>query len=409
MKNVRYGWLVGAIFTVMLLGGCQAVGLQADESEPLMASGTIQADEVRVASELGGRIVRLSVEAGQTVSVGDELVVLDAASLLSKLAEAEAAIVAAQADLEVARAGPQAAEIAAMQASLALAGAQRDGALAAWENAVVAVENPQELDAQIADARTQVELAAQNVELAEAQLARERLLRDQRPEDSMERQVFDLQVLAAEESLAAAQAEERAAQILLDRLWVIRRQPLALLAQAHSAEGQYQISEAAVVVAQARLDDLLAGPAQQEIALAEARLNLAQAQADVLRAQLAKFTLRSPVSGVVLDRLLYGGEVAAPAATILTLADLSAVTLMVYVPENRIGQVTLGQAVQVTVDSFSGRVFEGRVARIGSEPEFTPRNVATQEERLNTFYAVEVQLPNPEDLLKPGMPADATF
>ncbi|MFZ5915739.1 MAG: HlyD family secretion protein [Chloroflexota bacterium] len=409
MKNVRYGWLVGAIFTVMLLGGCQAVGLQADESELLMASGTIQADEVRVASELGGRIVRLSVEAGQTVSVGDELVVLDAASLLSKLAEAEAAIVAAQADLEVVRAGPQAAEIAAMQASLALAGAQHDGALAAWENAIVAVESPQELDAQIADARTQVELAAQNVELAEAQLARERLLRDQRPEGSMERQVFDLQVQAAEEALAAAQAEERAAQILLDRLWVIRRQPLALLAQAHSAEGQHRISEAAVVVAQARLDDLLAGPAQHEIAVAEANLNLAQAQADVLRAQLAKFTLTSPVSGVVLDRLLYGGEVAAPAATILTLADLGAVTLMVYVPENRIGQVTLGQAVQVTVDSFPGRTFEGRVARIGSEPEFTPRNVATQEERLNTFYAVEVQLPNPEGLLKPGMPADATF
>lgn len=47
--------------------------------------------------------------------------------------------------------------------------------------------------------------------------------------------------------------------------------------------------------------------------------------------------------------------------------------------------------------------------RIGDEPEFTPRNVATAEERLNTFYPVEIRLPNPERLLKPGMPADATF
>jgi len=54
-------------------------------------------------------------------------------------------------------------------------------------------------------------------------------------------------------------------------------------------------------------------------------------------------------------------------------------------------------------------VFEGQVSHIGSEPEFTPRNVATAEERLNTFYAVEIQLANPDGLLKPGMPADATF
>ena len=71
--------------------------------------------------------------------------------------------------------------------------------------------------------------------------------------------------------------------------------------------------------------------------------------------------------------------------------------------------MALGAAVQVTVDSFPGRAFEGRVARIGDQPEFTPRNVTTAEERLNTFYAVEIVLPNPDRLLKPGMPADAAF
>jgi HlyD family secretion protein len=115
------------------------------------------------------------------------------------------------------------------------------------------------------------------------------------------------------------------------------------------------------------------------------------------------------VDGVVLDQTLRRGEVAAPAATILTVADLHEVMLMAYVPENRIGQVQLGQTVQVMVDSFPGQSFTGQVTRIGDEPEFTPRNVATQEERLNTFYAVEVRLPNAEGLLKPGMPADATF
>ncbi|UCG25703.1 MAG: efflux RND transporter periplasmic adaptor subunit, partial [Chloroflexota bacterium] len=97
------------------------------------------------------------------------------------------------------------------------------------------------------------------------------------------------------------------------------------------------------------------------------------------------------------------------AAPILTIANLEEVVLVVSVPVNRIGQVHLGQQVQVAVDTFPYRTFTGRVVGIGDEPEFTPRNVATAEERVNTFFEVEIVLPNPEMLLKPGMPADALF
>ena len=64
---------------------------------------------------------------------------------------------------------------------------------------------------------------------------------------------------------------------------------------------------------------------------------------------------------------------------------------------------------RVSVDSYPGRAFYGQVTHIADRAEFTPRNVATQQERLNTFYAVQVSLANPQHLLKPGMPADATF
>ena len=408
-KDERGWWIVGVIIAAMLAGGCQGMMSPADEEGPLTASGTIRADEVRVASELGGRIVEVRAGVGAEVWAGDVLVVLDATPIVSKLAEAEAAAAAAQADLSVVKAGRRAEEIAAAQAALVMAKAQRDGALAAWENALQAIESPQELDAQIVEGRTKVELAAQNVELAEAELAREQLLRAQKPEGSTQRRVADLQVQAAEEALAAAQADEKTAQTMLNWLWLIRNEPLALIAQAHTVEGQHRVAEEGVAVAQARLGDLLAGPTREEIAVAEAVVHQAQAQADVLRAQQAKFTLTSPVDGVVLNQALHRGEVAAPATTILTVADLGEVTLVIYVPENRIGQVRLGQAVQVTVDSFPGQTFSGRVTRIGNKPEFTPRNVATKEERLNTFYAVEVRLPNAEGLLKPGMPADAIF
>jgi len=409
VNDKRRWWIVALMVAATVVSGCQGRLGAAAEENPLKASGTIQADEVRVASELGGRIAAVRAREGTKVGAGDELVVLDATSLETQLAEAEAAVAAARADLDVVKAGARVEEIAASQGALALAEAQRDGALAAWENALQAIEEPQELDAQIAEVRAKVELAAQGVELAEAELARQRLMRDQRPKGSVERRIADLQVLAAEEELAAAQADEKTVQTMLNWLWLIRSEPLGLIAQAHAAEGGYWVAEVGVAVAQARLDDLLAGPTAEEIAVAEANLRLAQAQTDLLRAQQAKFTLRSPVGGVVLAQALRVGEVVAPGATILTLADLHDVTLIVYVPENRIGQVWLGQSVQVSVDSFPGRAFAGQVTRIGDEPEYTPRNVATQEERLNTFYAVEVRLPNLEDLLKPGMPADATF
>jgi multidrug resistance efflux pump len=91
----------------------------------------------------------------------------------------------------------------------------------------------------------------------------------------------------------------------------------------------------------------------------------------------------------------------------VTISDLEALTLTIYVREDQLGQVQLGQAVSVTVDAYPGRVFAGAVQSISSQAEFTPKNVQTQEERANMVFAVKVSLPNPDHALKPGMPADA--
>ena len=425
----KYIWIM-AIFTVAIvsLASCQAVGNddlggQVDtlvqealskvngeqEKDTLTASGTIQADQVRVSSVLGGRIAAVRVSKGQEIRAGERLVVLDSSQIEDKLAEMQAAIAAAEADLALARAGSRVEEIAAAEGLLSLAQAEQDGAMSAWQNAQDMLANPQALDAQIVEAQTRVNLAEQAVFLATAELEKQKLLADQKQEGSKEREVADLQVTAYKEALAAAEADMATAQTALDWLWYIRNQPLGLIAQANAAEGQVQITEAGVVVAQARLDDLLAGPTENEIAVAEANVRLAEAQAEILEANLDKFTLISPVDGVVLNQTLRIGELAAPAATILNVADLSSLTLTVYVPVARLGEVALDQKVQVAVDSFPGRVFAGQVLSISNSPEFTPRNVATKEERLNTVYAVEIKLDNTDGLLKPGMPADATF
>jgi HlyD family secretion protein len=91
------------------------------------------------------------------------------------------------------------------------------------------------------------------------------------------------------------------------------------------------------------------------------------------------------------------------------IAPLDALTLKIYVPENRYGQVSLGQNYPVTVDSFPGMTFGGRVSFISDQAEFTPRNVQTKDSRETTVYAVKLNLAPAGGKLKPGMPADVTI
>ena len=83
--------------------------------------------------------------------------------------------------------------------------------------------------------------------------------------------------------------------------------------------------------------------------------------------------------------------------------------ITVYLPEDRYGEVSLSDVADVYVDSFPGEVFKASVTRIADKAEFTPRNVQTEEGRKTTFFAIDLSLDDPDNRLKPGMPADVVF
>jgi HlyD family secretion protein len=69
--------------------------------------------------------------------------------------------------------------------------------------------------------------------------------------------------------------------------------------------------------------------------------------------------------------------------------------------------VRLGQAVEITADTYPGRTYRGEVVFIASEAEFTPRTVQTAEERVKLVYAAKVRITEDRQVdLKPGVPAD---
>jgi len=395
---------IGSLF--ILLVGCG----NNVANGPLTASGFIEGEEVVVAPEVSGRIAEMFVDRGDTVRTGDVVARLDDAVLQSRRLEAEAGLAAARAGLARVLAGARPEEIAAAQAALAQAEAQRDGAAQAVIDAQDTISHPLLLDAQVDAARTQVRLAEQNVEMAEANLAETELKRNLYAEQGgdVERS-WDLQMQAAQAALAQVQAELEGAQQYLNALWTMRADPLTLEAQLHSAEMQYRLAEAEVSRVRAALDELEAGPTKEQVAIAEAQVGQAEAGVRLVEAQMAQLTLSAPMDGIVTSRSGQAGETATAGMPLVTIANLDEVTLVIYVPENRIGQVQVGQEVEVRVDSFPERVFVGRVASIAGEAEFTPRNVQTQEERVNLVFAVKVRIPNPDYALKPGMPADAVL
>jgi len=401
-------------------------GRNAVNGAIIEGSGTIEATQVHIAAKTPGRVLEVLVGSGDEVVAGAALVRFDRQEVDAQVAQAEAAVSAARARLSQAEVALRA-QRQQSPATIGQAEAAQSAAQARVPQAEEAVElqqaqsEQQIAQAQAAVAQAEASLAAAaasrgavraNLRKAESDLTRAAaLFRD----GAVAAQAVDgaraaVDVLAAQEAAAAAQEvvarrqveQARAALELAQagsRQTSIRRQDVAV---AQAQEAQAQAAYAGAKTAK----DLVA---QREAEVAVARAALAQAEAVLRYAQAvgANLTLTSPIGGVVLSRSVEPGEIVGAGVPILTVADLRTVWIRVYVPEARLGRLRVGQRGDVFVDAFPGRAFPGRVSEIASQAEFTPRNVATQQERAKLVFAVRLTLENPEGLLKPGMPADA--
>jgi HlyD family secretion protein len=140
--------------------------------------------------------------------------------------------------------------------------------------------------------------------------------------------------------------------------------------------------------------------------LAAAQHQQTSAALRTTEARLRDTVLYAPLSGVVLRKNVEEGETVAAGTPAFTLGDMANPWVKVYVKEDKLGWVKLGQKAAVSVDSYPGKVYDGTVTFISSEAEFTPKNVQTKEERVKLVFGMKVSVRNVNDELKPGMPAD---
>jgi HlyD family secretion protein len=407
----------------------------------LTASGTIEAVEISVSPEIGGKVAEVYVDEGDEVQTGDPLFRLDDTLLQAQRAVAEANMDLAAAAEETARSA-----LATANANFALTyyaalpsasartldwhtanptgytlppgyfslGEQMLAAQAEFDLALTAKSDAQvNLNALIGEvpgdffaAEGRLRTARASFFVAQDVLARANLSTNTNLRD------------AAQTAYDAAQAELEAAQSEYDALAYTEESQNIIAARAELAVAQERYD-----AAQDRLLALQTGNDSPKVVAAKAALTqgnlaifqahealiLAEANLALIDVQIAKLTIIAPADGVVLTRTIQPGEVIAAGGKAISLGQLSNLTITVYIPEDRYGELSLGQSATVSVDSFPGETFTATIVHIADQAEFTPRNVQTIEGRASTVFAIRLQVDDPDGKLKPGMPADVTF
>jgi HlyD family secretion protein len=307
------------ILLLALLPSCRL----ADAHE---AVGTLEVTQVDLAPIVPARVIRILVDEGDPVHPGDTVAVLSQAGLPDQVAEANARVAAAEAQLLELERGSRPEEITKAEQDLAGASAFAD-----------------QMQSDAVRART---LASTQV------ISRQQL----------------------------EQAEARSHEA------VARRNALAQ-----------------------QLTLVREGARSERRAAARAEVARARAARDGVQATVGDLVLVSPVSGVVLVRSAEPGEVIPAGVPAISVGDEFRPWVRVYVGQEVLPTLKLGDTVTAILDAFPDHPFSGEIIALATRAEFTPRVALTEKERADLLFGVKVQFVDSSAMLKPGIPVTVKF
>lgn len=215
----------------------------------------------------------------------------------------------------------------------------------------------------------------------------------------------EINVAAAQ--VARAEAELEAAGRDLERFETLLERGAGSEKARDDARSRREVAERVVEAARAQLDKLGAGLRDEEIDVARVQVAAVEARIAQLEQQIRDTSIVTPTSGVVTAKLVEPGEILAPGAPLVVVADLESAWLTAFLGEQDLGRVRLRQRARVVTDDGQERA--GELIFIDSRAEFTPRNVQTRDERIKLVYRIKVALENADGMYKLGMPAEARF
>jgi HlyD family secretion protein len=443
MKTKRSPFIVISIIVVLVLAGAYyAYRLTQTESSVLTASGTVEATEILIAPEISGKVSEVLVNEGDIVQAGDVLfrlddallqsqykvavTMLDAAKAAAQISDTVAATAQAQYDLIL---NTALADQKSFRSSDWILSKPSDYDQPVWyfdktEQVVAAQAEVQNDNIAVNTAKDKLASVIEKTASSEFLIAEKRLTQARTAFD-VANSVLDLSSKTDQSLKDSAQktyddvlAELNSAQIAYNDAVTTSGATDVLTARADLRVAQERFDTAQdilrslqtgelslkVVAAQKNLDQAHAATDQAKITIQQAEANLA-----LISTQINKLTVHAPTEGMILTRALEPGEVVMSGSGLLNMARLNDLTITVYIPEDRYGEISIGQIAEVMVDSFPGEIFTASVINISGQAEFTPRNVQTVEGRKATVFAIKLTLADADGKLKPGMPADILF
>src|SRR5262249_44507612 len=157
----------------------------------------------------------------------------------------------------------------------------------------------------------------------------------------------------------------------------------------------YEVAQRQYKAAQLGVDKLRRGSRSEDVSTARARREQASAQVDAIDRKIRDCMVLAPADGIVTRRAMEQGEFVNIGTPVLTVSRTDVVKLKIYVAEDQLGRVKVGQEAQLTIDTFNDKAYKGRVTYISSTAEFTPKNVQTKDDRVKLVFEVQIEVPNP--------------
>lgn len=386
--NTNGGWimLAAALLTLAVAGAIAWRWWNGTPGQVLTASGTIEATEIHLSFKVSGRLIERPVDEGSRVKSGTPIGRLESQDLAADVDRLRQSLQSTESQLPLLRTAiTQQEQLTASRIS------QASASLASREEFLTqlrAGSRPQE----IREAEALVRKAKANLDNAEADYKRMQAL-------------YEQQLIAQQQrdtTWTAYQVTVQEYEAARERRDMVKEGPRPEEIRRTEAD----VTQARGSLIEAQTGELDVVYKKQQLATLEANVRRDQAALAVAQAQLGYTVLESPNAGIVLRKHVEPGEIIAAGTPVVTIADLDNIWVKIYIPEPQLGRIKLGQSADVTTDSYRGKVYRGKVIFINSEAEFTPKNIQTPEERVKLVFAVKIGLGNPNQELKPGMPAD---
>lgn len=353
-KNRCTGGMIGIIkiplfvlSLLLLLTGC-------GKEEKLVLSGTVEAEQVDVNSEVAGKVLKLQKEEGELLKKDDVLAILDSSMQELTVKQQEAVVRLKQAKLDEIESGARTEQIRQAEAAVESAGASKDGAEAA---------------------------------VATAQINYDYWL-DKYNE-----------VQSLRDAGAVSEAELKDARYKAD---TAQQQLVTARKQVDSANSQLKS-------VRAQLDMLNNGSTGQAVKAAEADVEQSKQALEQAKLVLSKYEIKSPADGTYLSRNINIGDILGTGGNAATVADLNNLWVRVYIPQHSLGKIALNQEVVLSTPSLPQTAIKGKIVNIANEAEFTPKNTETNDAKENTVFKVKIKIMDNIARLKPGMTVEAAI